>query len=349
MTVHTYFLGANTPDGFFSYYNELFRDGRLRKTVILKGGPGCGKSTLMRAVGKQANDLGFESEQLLCSSDPNSLDGIIISDAGLAIVDGTAPHILEPPLCGCGAEYLNLSACYRSSRLGERKKMLERVKQQNAACYPLASACFQAAKAAADALFALIKPEGLHAFTVALSGARRSASGSGSVLRRFYTALSPMGAMHCPLPCKTVWRLEDSYGAAPLVLSEAASRLQAAGFDIILGYSPLAPKSVVQLFIPELSTAYTASDALFPYSYETAGVYDLDALCTQRFSAQDARHAASLLHLKNQAASEGIQFLSEAKQYHDRLEALYRDAVDFSFVEEETEKMKQQLVRMLPA
>ncbi|MEG2679595.1 MAG: hypothetical protein RR949_06600, partial [Oscillospiraceae bacterium] len=59
----------------------------------LKGGPGCGKSTLMNAVGRQARDAGLDAEYILCSGDPDSLDGIVIPALGVAVADGTAPHV----------------------------------------------------------------------------------------------------------------------------------------------------------------------------------------------------------------------------------------------------------------
>ena len=40
------FVGGNTAAGFVGYYPELMR--HARRAVILKGGPGVGKSTLMR-------------------------------------------------------------------------------------------------------------------------------------------------------------------------------------------------------------------------------------------------------------------------------------------------------------
>ena len=45
-----FFLGANSEEGFFSLYDQLL-GGRLDDLMILKGGPGCGKSTFMRRVG----------------------------------------------------------------------------------------------------------------------------------------------------------------------------------------------------------------------------------------------------------------------------------------------------------
>lgn len=70
-----YFLGANSAGGFFSHYDQLMpTNGKL--TRILKGGPGCGKSTLMKKVAARAEQLGLQPERILCSSDPDSLDGV---------------------------------------------------------------------------------------------------------------------------------------------------------------------------------------------------------------------------------------------------------------------------------
>ena len=49
-----YFLGANSPAGFYSLYSELLSPETANAIYILKGGPGCGKSTLMRRVAQQA-------------------------------------------------------------------------------------------------------------------------------------------------------------------------------------------------------------------------------------------------------------------------------------------------------
>lgn len=87
-----YYLGANTPAGFYSLYDELIDLERARDVRILKGGPGCGKSTLMRQVGETMEERGHTVEYIRCSGDPDSLDGVVIPALGAAVVDGTAPH-----------------------------------------------------------------------------------------------------------------------------------------------------------------------------------------------------------------------------------------------------------------
>ena len=87
-----YFLGANSPTGFYSLYDHLLPPEQARAIYILKGGPGCGKSTLMRQVAAWAQEAGLETEYILCSGDPDSLDAVVFPDKAAAIVDGTAPQ-----------------------------------------------------------------------------------------------------------------------------------------------------------------------------------------------------------------------------------------------------------------
>ena len=91
-----YFLGANSPSGFYSLYDQLIPPETARGIYILKGGPGCGKSTLMRRVGNLLQEEGIPAEYILCSGDPDSLDAILIPEKQVAIVDGTAPHAAAP-------------------------------------------------------------------------------------------------------------------------------------------------------------------------------------------------------------------------------------------------------------
>ena len=87
----TYFLGSNTAYGFFGDYAHLTRG----KTIILKGGAGTGKSTLMKKVNEIALDAGFKTETYRCSSDVSSLDAVFVPSKNFAVIDGTYPHVTE--------------------------------------------------------------------------------------------------------------------------------------------------------------------------------------------------------------------------------------------------------------
>ena len=107
-----YFLGANSPQGFYSLYDQLLPPETANAIYILKGGPGCGKSTLMRQVAAQAAQAGETAEYILCSGDPDSLDGVVLPRLKAALVDGTAPHVIEPKYPGVVEQYVNLGVCY---------------------------------------------------------------------------------------------------------------------------------------------------------------------------------------------------------------------------------------------
>ena len=51
--IQRYFLGANAEDGFHSLYGG-FPPGPDAFLHIIKGGPGTGKSSFMRAIGRAA-------------------------------------------------------------------------------------------------------------------------------------------------------------------------------------------------------------------------------------------------------------------------------------------------------
>ena len=102
-----YFLGANSEDGFASLYGGFAAAGDDRLHII-KGGPGTGKSGFMKRIGAAAEKAGLDVEYVLCSGDPDSLDGVYIPELRQAWVDGTAPHVGEPRCFGADADYVNL-------------------------------------------------------------------------------------------------------------------------------------------------------------------------------------------------------------------------------------------------
>ena len=94
MAVTRYFLGGNTASGFVSFYGQFCR-GPEDFLWVIKGGPGCGKSSFMKTIGKAAENAGLDVEYVLCSGDPDSVDGVYLPALHTGYADGTAPHVLE--------------------------------------------------------------------------------------------------------------------------------------------------------------------------------------------------------------------------------------------------------------
>lgn len=87
-----FFLGANTPQGFVSRFDQLADPLDGWREFVIKGGPGTGKSTLMKRVAAEAGSRCKRVELIHCSSDVDSLDGVILHDVKTSIADGTSPH-----------------------------------------------------------------------------------------------------------------------------------------------------------------------------------------------------------------------------------------------------------------
>ncbi|MBR4548527.1 MAG: hypothetical protein IKO83_01250 [Oscillospiraceae bacterium] len=134
----TYFLGANSTEGFASLY-RFFPGAEDAFLHIVKGGPGTGKSSFMRRIGAAAEARGLDVHYVLCSGDPASLDGVFIPTLHLAWVDGTAPHVSEPICFGVDSDYVNLGMFCRTpfdSETSEKlKELLRRHKRLYAEAY----------------------------------------------------------------------------------------------------------------------------------------------------------------------------------------------------------------------
>ena len=118
-TREAYFAAANGRDGFYSYFKECFDRPEIEKLYVIKGAPGTGKSKFMNDVSALAEAKGGYVKYYYCSSDPNSLDGVIArtESGAVAILDGTAPHNRDAVIPGAIDEIANLGDAFDSDKL----------------------------------------------------------------------------------------------------------------------------------------------------------------------------------------------------------------------------------------
>ena len=227
-----YFLGANAYSGFYSLYDG-FCAGPNDFLRVIKGGPGTGKSSLMRRIGAAAEAKGHAVEYILCSGDPDSLDGVYIPALGVGYADGTAPHVLDPELFGVSGNYLDVgTCCARVSDSAARREIAELThayREHYSAAYS-----YLAASRAADpsARGTLLTGEDLESVRRrARSAAERElpASGSdgGERRRRFLRAITCRGEIFCSdtleALCPRVYALESALGLSGVFLAEIAA------------------------------------------------------------------------------------------------------------------------------
>ena len=132
------FASSNSFFGFRSYFGEAFDSEKYDRIIVLKGGPGTGKNTLMRKCAKLSEQLGFDTEKIYCSSDPKSLDGVIINNEKkrVAVLDGTAPHERDAVIPGAVDIIINLGEAFNKEGLAlARNRIIELNKSKSESYY----------------------------------------------------------------------------------------------------------------------------------------------------------------------------------------------------------------------
>ena len=322
----TYFLGANAKDGFVSLYGDFPPDPDVFLHII-KGGPGTGKSGFMRRIGQEAQSRGLDVHYVLCSGDPDSLDGVYIPALRAAWMDGTAPHSREPVQFGMDSDYVNLghfchlpfaAADSAQIRLLNRKyKML----YQQAYAYLAAAAAlentFQQANSIdpslASEIDALLQPPG--------SPGRQS--------RRFLHALTCRGDLRLNEEIKKLCKhiiAVDGHPALAYISHKSAE-------EAILCLSPLDPNRLEAVLLPGRSLAFVDSSWHLPFRRSLSASTPLQAA------------AAETLQLKERSLVLAFDQLRRAKALHDELEAIYKRYMDFPALTAYTDWLLAELFR----
>ena len=60
----------------------------MKPLVAIVGRPNVGKSTLLKKIAALSEKNGFTTDRIHCSSSPTSLDGVIIGEKRIAVIDG---------------------------------------------------------------------------------------------------------------------------------------------------------------------------------------------------------------------------------------------------------------------
>ena len=340
-----YFLGANAPTGFYSLYDQLLPPERARAVYILKGGPGCGKSTLMRRVAGWAEETGLETEYILCSGDPDSLDALVLPGLGAALVDGTAPHVVEPRCPGAVERYVNLGDCYNAAALRPLRGELTGCMAGYKGCYQRAYRCLgAAAEIWEDQRSALLTDALVQKLERRARGIlrrevpRRKGAEPGQVKQRFLGAVTHRGRLTlydtALAQCGKVYELADGCGLAHELLLPLLTGAAAAGWDAVACPDPMAPQRLAHLLLPGLGLAFLSTGKDRPLPVRPYRRVRLDAATDGEVLRRNRPRLRFAKKVSAALEGEAVASLARAKAMHDDLERLYNPHVDFGRVEE---------------
>ncbi len=347
------FLGANSAGGFFSRFAQCYSPDNGWRAYIIKGGPGTGKSSLMKQVAAFMAEKGNEVELCPCSSDPDSLDAVIIHNKKAVIMDGTAPHTIDPAYPGACETIINLSDCWDADKFSGREKEIIQATRRNKQLHAQASRYITAACGLiSDTERLTLDATDISktaAFAKGLAGRLIKKGQGGDEKKRFISGITPKGLVFYRTTvtklCKTVIALEDDYGAVSgifmNVIREEALRL---GQDIYTCYSTFAPDKIDHILIPSLSLAFCCENRYTHPEGITRRIHarrftDSVALAAKRTRINFNRRAADEL------LREAVAVIAEAKRVHDNLEEYYVNAMDFSLVGKLTERLVNEIIK----
>ncbi len=332
-----FFAASNSAKGFRNYYGECFSESRCDRLYIIKGGPGTGKSHFMRTVARHASMAGYTVTEYDCSSDPVSLDGILLQKAGLPVIgllDGTAPHVCEPTTPGVREEIVNLGALWDASRLTGEGKEIRRLAARKTAAYERAYSYLRAAgemDAIADALSApAVKEDRLSAMAERLL--RREPTGDAfdavPALRR---AVSMTGrAVHHTFEAmaENLYVVEDVYGLGYRLMAHLLAYSQCHRHTVLVSYDPVYPDKIDGLFYPASGRCILVGYAEAREDCPARTVSLRRYIVSERLREVrgELRHAVSL---RKQLEEDALLALAEASRHHFDLENIYAAAMDF--------------------
>ena len=335
-----FFLGTTTPAGFRGYFRELGAEGL--QLYLLKSGPGCGKSTLMKQL---AAGAAGPVQRVHCASDPDSLDGVIFPAQGCAILDATAPHTLEPLAPGADEVVVSLYHTIDPEALRPHREEVKALFAQNAALRG------RAARYIASAGSLLLDSRRAEACSTDFEKARRYVKrlcarllprkgGAGRQRLRLLSAVTPQGPLYYSETIRALAGraviFRDEYGAVSRFLMEQIrAEGLARGYDLIVCPCALHPEDKIDhILIPELGLAFVTDNSWHP-----APLPGQQAVrCTRFLDRNNLAGFRTRLRFNARAAQELIQqaaaLMASAKSCHDELESYYRAAVDFAAVEQ---------------
>ncbi|WP_366922668.1 PRK06851 family protein [Metallumcola ferriviriculae] len=346
------FPGGNTSIGFYSFYDYIISQETATRIMVIKGGPGVGKSTFMRKISLEFRELGYDVEFHCCSSDNGSIDGLVI-DGKVAMIDGTAPHVVDPKNPGAVDEIIHLGDHWQETVIRKFKNEVLAVNKRVGRLFNIAYRSLAEAKVIHDEWesyitesmeFNQVNKLANELLTEIFAQQQADYGYRPKVRKMFGSAITPNGLVNtfdtllqdiCDL-----YILQGEPGSGKsAVIERVAASANARGLDMELYYCPFDPNKLDCIIIPKLKKAVINGSN--PTKFDPG---QLPALDTVRFINLDRCSNPEILNLYaaeisqtevrfDRALNRAISYINKAKAAHDEMEEYYIPAMDFEAIE----------------
>lgn len=318
-----YYAGSNSPRGFVNCFGNLVND-ENSFTYILKGGPGTGKSSLLKRLAASLTQFGVYVECLHCSLDFDSLDGVVLPEHGIVILDGTSPHPKDVDILGISDKIINLGAFLSNDVYNYRDKIKKLTKLKSAELklagdyFTSALGFYLAEKKQCSINYDKSQAERIMNALPFDFETETQCSEEKHVRKLFNRSLSDDGGIiEQFVPSIKTVEIECEESSVDVILRLVVKKL--GNKSIIEFLNPLCPDDIQSVYLPQTKTLFKAKS--FKKSFESQS---MDACLV-----------------------EGRKHLQIAKDFHTQIEAFYIANMDFNALGVEGEKLLKDILDMI--
>ena len=343
-----YFAAANSRTGFVSWFDSVFDPRRFDKVYIIKGGSGTGKSTLMKKAAARAEAAGGRCRYFYCSSDPDSLDGLVINLADgrrIAFIDGTAPHICDPKYPACIESTVNMAEYLCEDILSLERDTIISLTDEKSKYYKDGYRALSYSGLIVEAVLRdterFILKSKLNASIHRLLTRRMREYGKStdqySENPLFLSAITSKGEVHFDSfdDAELIFCLSDTKSAGTFLFDSVVSTAKKLSLPYDRAPSPLDPTLTEAVRFPTLSMSIVSR----------TGRSDAHPINMSRFIDRSAEKKSdrscrrTLLKSASEMKDIAVRSFASAGAIHGELEKIYRGAMDFTRVEEMSQKL----------
>ncbi|HBW34670.1 PRK06851 family protein [Desulfosporosinus sp. BICA1-9] len=352
------FPGAVTSQGFYSYYQYMIEQS-ANHIFVIKGGPGVGKSSFMKKIGQAMLEQGYDLEYHCCSSDNGSIDGIVIPQLNVALLDGTAPHVVDPKNPGAVDEIINLGDYWNEEMLKQSREEIKNCNLKVSSYFQRAYFALKEAKIALDEWKYYISSyqnwNQINQLTLKIEREifKITPKNGGNQRHLFAWAHTPQGKTEfidtLVKGTETLYTLIGQPGTGKSTfLARIAERAITFGLDVEYYHNTLNPEQLDLIILPDLRIALVINAEPYAYSPNYSGtIITLDfeqSLNSDQFMKECGEEIADCRIRVNQHIARALGHSKKAKATHDLLETYYVPAMNFLGIEV---KYKSVLERIL--
>jgi len=314
----------------------------------------------MKAIGKVMLEKGFDIEFHNCSSDNNSIDGLVIPTLNIALIDGTAPHIIDPKNPGVVDEIIHLGDFWIEKGMVANKEEVLQANARVGRLFRIAYSSLKEAKVIHDEWesyitesmdFAPINKITRYVAKEVFSDVEPKFSKVARARHLFGSAITPQGPANnldsILIDVETVYELKGEPGSGKSTFMEKMlARAQEMGIDTEVYHCPLDPDRLDFLVIPALEVAFingTEPLKVDLTNFKTAEI-DFDQFLDPDIVENYKDEIVSCKERFWKAYNRAVFYISEAKRVHDEMEEYYIPNMDFTAINAKRDEILERIL-----